>query len=92
MNSPAEVSMRGGEFDGEFLTSLRQEVDAWSAHDALAQLVAMFGGVFPRHANLAARLAALDEFSEVWDYRAVRGRVGADSRCGAKTPTAGRGG
>ncbi|MDM3976151.1 hypothetical protein [Mycobacterium marseillense] len=58
-----------GDFDGEFLTSLRREIDAWSAHDALAQLVAMFGGVFPRHADLAARLAALDEFSTVWDYR-----------------------
>ncbi|BCO49003.1 hypothetical protein MINTM008_49440 [Mycobacterium intracellulare] len=83
MNSPAEVSMRGGEFDGEFLTSLRQEVDAWSAHDALAQLVAMFGGVFPRHANLAARLAALDEFSEVWDYRgrARARRGGQQVRC-----------
>jgi len=69
VNSPAEVSIRGGEFDSEFMTSLRREVDAWSAHDALAQLVAMFGGVFPRHANLAARLASLDEFSEVWDYR-----------------------
>lgn len=61
--------MRGGEFDDDFLTSLRREVDAWSAHDALAQLVAMFGGVFPRHADPAARLAALDEFSAVWDYR-----------------------
>lgn len=69
MNNPAEVSMCRGDFDGEFLTSLRREIDAWSAHDALAQLVAMFGGVFPRHADLAARLAALDEFSTVWDYR-----------------------
>ncbi|MCA2265929.1 hypothetical protein A5626_17210 [Mycobacterium marseillense] len=63
------MSMCRGDFDGEFLTSLRREIDAWSAHDALAQLVAMFGGVFPRHADLAARLAALDEFSTVWDYR-----------------------
>ncbi|WP_232022140.1 hypothetical protein [Mycobacterium basiliense] len=61
--------MRGGEFDGDLLTSLRAEVDAWSAHDALAQLVAMFGGIFPRRDNLAARLACLDEFSTVWDYR-----------------------
>ncbi|AKN18751.1 hypothetical protein B586_14130 [Mycobacterium haemophilum DSM 44634] len=63
------MSMRGGELDGEFLTSLRGEVDAWSGHNALTQLVAMFGGVFPRHDDLAARLAALDEFSGVWDYR-----------------------
>ncbi|BCO36112.1 hypothetical protein JMUB5695_02707 [Mycobacterium heckeshornense] len=69
MNSSAEMSMRRGDFDGEFLTSLRAEIDAWSAHEALAELVAMFGGVFPRHDNLAARLAFLDEFSGVWDYR-----------------------
>lgn len=75
--------MRGGEFDGEFLTSLRREVDAWSAHDALAQLVGMFGGVFPRHASLEARLAALDEFSAVWDYRGrARARRGGQRvRC-----------
>ncbi|WAJ47585.1 hypothetical protein OK015_07675 [Mycobacterium sp. Aquia_216] len=63
------MSVRGGEFDSEFLTSLRGEVDAWSSHDALAQLVAMFGGALPRHGNLAARLTFLDEFSGVWDYR-----------------------
>lgn len=62
---PAEALAR----DDEFLASLRAEVDAWSAHDALVQLVAMFGGVFPRHHDLASRLAFLDEFSEVWDYR-----------------------
>jgi len=69
VNSPAEVSLHGVKLDGGFLESLRGEVDAWSAHDALVQLVAMFGGLFPRHDNLAARLAFLDEFSEVWDYR-----------------------
>lgn len=68
--------MRAGGLDGESLTSLRAKVDAWSAHDALAQLVAMFGGVVPRHDDLATRLAFLDEFSEVWDYR---GRARAHS-------------
>ncbi|OBK10339.1 hypothetical protein [Mycobacterium asiaticum] len=61
--------MRGGDFNGELLASLRTQVDAWSAHDALVQLVEMFGGVFPRHDDLTARLAFLDEFSGVWDYR-----------------------
>ncbi|OMC44166.1 hypothetical protein A5745_17215 [Mycobacterium sp. IS-2888] len=76
------MSMGGGERDREFLTSLRGDVDAWSAHDALAQLVAMFGGVFPRHGNLADRLAYLDEFSEVWDYRSrTRARYGEQVRC-----------
>ncbi|WP_231995096.1 hypothetical protein [Mycobacterium sp. 852002-10029_SCH5224772] len=75
--------MRGGEFGSEFLASLRREVDAWSAHDSLAQLVAMFGGVFPRHAHLAARLASLDDFSGVWDYRgrARARRSGEQVRC-----------
>ncbi|OBG65118.1 hypothetical protein [Mycobacterium sp. E3339] len=78
MNGPAEVSTPGG----EFLTPLLREVDAWSAHDALAQLVEMFGGVFPRHDNLAARLAALDEFSAVWDYRSrTRARTGERVHC-----------
>ncbi|OBK50963.1 hypothetical protein [Mycobacterium kubicae] len=69
MNSSLETSAFGGSFDTECLTSLRAQVDSWTGQDALAQLVAMFGGVFPRHDDLAARLAALDEFSEVWDYR-----------------------
>ncbi|SPM38136.1 hypothetical protein MNAB215_312, partial [Mycobacterium numidiamassiliense] len=55
--------------DGEFLARVRGQVDAWSAHGALAELVALFGGELPRGAGLQARLALLDEFSEVWDSR-----------------------
>ncbi|WP_231994754.1 hypothetical protein [Mycobacterium sp. ACS4054] len=74
--------MRCSELDDEFLASLVTEVDAWSSHDALAQLVAMFGGVFPRHDSLAARLASLDVFSAVWDYRSrTRALRGEQVRC-----------
>lgn len=82
VSGSAEVGARGGEFDGDVLTSLLKEVEAWSAHDALAQLVAMFGGVFPHHDDLAARLAYLDEFSAAWDYRSrTRARSGERVRC-----------
>lgn len=83
MTGPAEASLCGDGLDSDFLMSLRGEVDAWIAHDALAQLVAMFGGAFPRHDDLAARLALLDQFSEVWDYRG-RARLlssGQQARC-----------
>lgn len=52
------------------LASVRDLVDAWSAHDALAELVTMFGGAFPQTDHLEARLASLDKFSTAWDYRA----------------------
>ncbi len=49
--------------------SVHQQIDSWSAHAALAELVAMFGGTLPRGDDLALRLAFLDDVSAVWDYR-----------------------
>lgn len=57
-------------------TQVREEIQAWATHPALTQLVEMFGGAVPRGLDLATRLAWLDEFSTVWDYRA-RARAGA---------------
>lgn len=69
-------SADGAPWGGEFATEVRQEIEAWATHPALTQLVAMFGGAVPPGLGLAARLAWLDEFSNVWDYRA-RARAGA---------------
>ncbi|WP_156297278.1 hypothetical protein [Mycobacterium paragordonae] len=55
---------------------VRQEIQAWATHPALTELVEMFGGAVPPALGLAERLAWLDEFSTVWDYRA-RARAGA---------------
>lgn len=67
------------------LASVRDLVDAWSAHDALAELVTMFGGAFPQTDHLEARLASLDKFSTAWDYRAraraARALHGEPVRC-----------
>ncbi|MFV8315900.1 hypothetical protein [Mycobacterium sp. 23] len=57
-------------------TEVRREIQAWATHPALSELVEMFGGAVPPGLGLAARLAWLDEFSTVWDYRA-RARAGA---------------
>lgn len=76
------------------LASVRDLVDAWSAHDALAELVTMFGGAFPQTDHLEARLASLDKFSTAWDYgRAhVQHERSTANRCGARTPAVGRDG
>ncbi|WP_231984707.1 hypothetical protein [Mycobacterium sp. 852014-52144_SCH5372336] len=47
----------------------RGQIQAWCTHPALTELVEMFGGSVPRGLTLSERLAFLDEFSEVWDYR-----------------------
>ncbi len=65
------------------LASVRDLVDAWSAHDALAELVTMFGGAFPQTDHLEARLASLDKFSTAWDYRARTCSTSAPRRTGA---------
>ncbi|KUH73185.1 hypothetical protein AU184_04730 [Mycolicibacterium novocastrense] len=48
----------------------RGQIEAWCTHPALSELVDMFGGCIPPGLTLSARLAFLDEFSGVWDYRA----------------------
>lgn len=76
------------------LASVRDLVDAWSAHDALAELVTMFGGAFPQTDHLEARLAT-------WTSSARHGTTGrahvqhersTANRCGARTPAVGRDG
>ncbi|MBX9981391.1 hypothetical protein [Mycobacterium sp.] len=66
---------------------VRREVEAWATHPALSQLVGMFGEAVPTDLDLAARLAWLDEFSSVWDYRgrarARAGRVHSQDAAGA---------
>ncbi|OBK27007.1 hypothetical protein A5634_23970 [Mycobacterium asiaticum] len=61
--------------DLESEDDVRNEIEAWSTHPALAELVEMFGGKVPAGVGLGARLALLDEFSAVWDYRG-RARTG----------------
>ena len=53
-----------------------RQIDSWTAHPALVELVALFGGVFAPHPDLDARLAFLEEFSAVWDYRSRARRAG----------------
>lgn len=60
----------------DIAADVRVEIEAWATHPALAELVGMFGGAIPPELGLAARLAWLDEFSTVWDYRG-RARAGA---------------
>ncbi|MCV7122267.1 hypothetical protein [Mycobacterium lacus] len=75
-------------YGGDFSAEVRRQVEAWSAHPALAELVDMFGGSLPQGLGLAARLAFLDEFSAVWDYRGRArarggGRVHSQDAAGA---------
>ncbi|ORA23755.1 hypothetical protein BST12_06190 [Mycobacterium angelicum] len=56
-------------FGGDPSAELRRQVKTWTDNPALAELVDMFGGSLPQELNLSARLAFLDEFSAVWDYR-----------------------
>ncbi|WP_236975530.1 MULTISPECIES: hypothetical protein [Mycobacterium] len=58
-------------------TDVRREVESWCTHPALTELVTMFGGSVAADLDLDARLAWLDEFSSVWDYR---GRARASAR------------
>lgn len=60
----------------DLAAEVREQIEAWGTHPALTELVEMFGGAIPSGLDLAARLAWLDEFSNVWDYRA-RARAGA---------------
>ncbi|CDO88392.1 hypothetical protein AWC29_20135 [Mycobacterium triplex] len=53
------------------ISELQQQVAAWSAHPALAELVGLFGGAVPDGLSLRDRLAFLDEFSDAWDYRGL---------------------
>ncbi|WP_233151294.1 hypothetical protein [Mycobacterium lehmannii] len=55
----------------------RGQIEAWCTHPALTELVDMFGGSIPRGQTLSERLAFLDEFSEVWDYRGKARRQSA---------------
>ncbi|EPQ48056.1 dTDP-glucose 4,6-dehydratase [Mycobacterium sp. 012931] len=50
------------------MAGICQQVQAWSTQPALTELVEMFGGS-PPAGDLPTRLALLDEFSKVWDYR-----------------------
>lgn len=45
------------------------QIEAWCSNPALTELLEMFGGKVPQGLTLRERLAFLDEFSEVWDYR-----------------------
>ena len=62
--------------DTDFAAESVRQIQAWCTHPALAELVEMFGGAIPPGLCLSDRLAFLDEFSGVWDYR---GRARADS-------------
>lgn len=47
-----------------------RQAEAWGTHPALTELVDMFGGTVPTDLGFCARMAWLDEFSRIWDYRA----------------------
>ncbi|QLL09637.1 hypothetical protein [Mycobacterium vicinigordonae] len=67
-------------------TDVRREVEFWCTRPALAELVRMFGASVPAGLDLVARLAWLDEFSAVWDYRGrarTAGRVDTQDAAGA---------
>ncbi|WP_420220443.1 hypothetical protein [Mycobacterium marinum] len=67
-----------GRSGDDFVAGICQQVQAWSTQPALTELVEMFGGS-PPAGDLPTRLALLDEFSKVWDYRG-RARASATGR------------
>lgn len=66
-------------FGDDPFPEIRRQVEEWTDNPALAQLVDMFGGSIPQSLSLRARLALLDGFSTVWDYRG-RARAHGASR------------
>lgn len=54
------------------------QVAAWCTHPALTELVGLFGGAVPAGLSIGDRLAFLDEFSTVWDYRGKARAAAAD--------------
>lgn len=67
-----------GRSGDDFVAGICQQVQAWSTQPALTELVEMFGSS-PPAGDLPTRLALLDEFSKVWDYRG-RARASATGR------------
>lgn len=61
----------------DIATDVRRQAEAWGTHPALTELVEMFGGTIPPDLGFSARMAWMDEFSNVWDYRG-RARTDAD--------------
>ncbi|MBX9639461.1 MAG: hypothetical protein K2X97_06940 [Mycobacteriaceae bacterium] len=60
----------------DIAADVRRQAEAWGAHPALTELVEMFDGTIPPDLGFSARLAWMDQFSSVWDYR---GRARADA-------------
>ncbi|WP_319435869.1 hypothetical protein [Mycobacterium sp. RTGN5] len=69
----------GGRVESNVAADYLGQIEAWCTHPALAELVGMFGGSIPPGLALSGRLAFLDEFSGVWDYRA-KGREQSATR------------
>lgn len=85
-----QVSVVGRSTDQSPAT-LRDEIEAWVTSEALAALVAGFGGEVSSAVvgSMADRLDRLDAFSTVWDYRALNTAAGqvAVERNQAVAPT-----
>lgn len=74
-----------GRLDDQSPQTLRSQLSAWVDSEALAALVAGFGGALPE-GSPAERLAWLDSFSLVWDYRgrnSVNGEIAERNQAAA---------